>query len=939
MLFKSLALLTALLCAAFCVSAQTDFHSADLDTALSFIGLHESDFVSDRIWAEDDTFLLPKIREALQSPLAAYRVTHEFSSSIPSGIADAAHVNDMAAFLSARCPEEVCRSIDSALALAPSSDPFEPLLSAFALTERYRTQAFSRLSHAQQQSFLVALPLWFRNSELPAQDSLKGALHRSFGLPVDTTQKVDADSVLTLLALVDRQALSAATYAFARGVSLTAQKTPAVAPPKKPLKVAGVEGNVLATRQTPYGTFVIGGDGTNTYSGDFAAILDVGGDDRYLSRVGCGVGVLSHPVAAVIDYSGNDLYISGKSCDQACGILGFGGLVDLGGNDEYRAGSFSQGAAFCGAALFFDKSGNDTYRAQMFAQGAAACGMAVLADGEGRDVYDLGEYGQGFASTFGAAALVDGAGNDLYRAGGLENDLPLRPEDYNSYAQGFATGSRPRGGGGFALLHDLSGNDFYDAEIYGQGVGYWYSLGCLLDDSGSDAYSTSQYCQGAGIHLAAGVLEDGAGDDHYISRYGPGQGGAHDLAVGLLYDHSGDDQYLLSGGHGMAINNSAALFLDGGGNDDYHVTVSALGEGGTAEARGFGNMGVFVDAGGHDVYSDPMKSDSTVWFLGLYGVGYDVPRSPVRPREAPITITLVPADTQRTVEQIFHDAALWEVTDYRERVKRGRMSLEAKWREAIPWVAAHKLNTMDGLERRAIVELYKAHPDSAAPYLIAALDSKDRGTRRTAITTLGEMKYRGAVKALISKIPDETYAFLRPTLLYALGDIGDTSATSTVLRYSASKVERERIGATVSLGKLRNPRVFEAIIPRLTDTLFTVSSAAIIALGAQSPAAIPVVDREFRAATPQRQEALLASVKKMGERWAAVDSLKKNVRRLAPVVRAALKSDNPRVQAAAVFAASKVLEKRDLEAVRRRLAASNDPVLAARLKELDKTLR
>ena len=62
---------------------------------------------------------------------------------------------------------------------------------------------------------------------------------------------------------------------------------------------------------------------------------------------------------------------------------------------------------------------------------------------------------------------------------------------------GFAIGSRPRGAGGFALLHDKSGNDFYNGEVYAQGVGYWYSLGALIDDAGNDVYDATQYAQGA----------------------------------------------------------------------------------------------------------------------------------------------------------------------------------------------------------------------------------------------------------------------------------------------------------------------------------------------------------------------------------------------------------------------------------------------------------
>jgi HEAT repeat protein len=306
---------------------------------------------------------------------------------------------------------------------------------------------------------------------------------------------------------------------------------------------------------------------------------------------------------------------------------------------------------------------------------------------------------------------------------------------------------------------------------------------------------------------------------------------------------------------------------------------------------------------------------------------------PVRPREAPINITLVPADTQRTVEQIFHDAALWEVSDYRERVKRGRMSLEAKWREAIPWVAANKLNTVDGLERRAIVELFKAHPDTAAPYLVAALNSSDRGTRRTVISTLAEMKYRAAAGALMAKLADSSFAFLRPTMLTALGELGDKSATETAVRFSSSSVERERIGATVCLGKLSDPQGYAAIYARLSDSLYTVSSAAIIALAAQGPQAVPFLSRQ------QVSEPLLLAVARMAARWRGVDSLKAGVPKLAPLVGRALGSSEPRVQAAALLAAAQVLKKAEVTALTKRYATATDPVIRARLKQVEKTLR
>jgi HEAT repeat protein len=920
-------------------AAAQDFHPAELDTALGFLHLRAADFASDRVWMEDDTFLLPKIRESLETPQSAYRVAHQFSAAVPGSVAEAGRVNDMAAFIEATCPEVVCRDIDAQLAAAPptSSDPFEPMLSAFALAEGYRAQAFARLSPAEQQALLLAIPLWFEDEEIAADDTLKGCLQRAFGAAVDTTQRVDADSVLTLLSRVNRNALSAAVYAFARGLSATAESWKTTKSPFSATSVPGAEGLILATRETPFGTFILGGSGPNAYTGDFALIIDLGGDDRYLNRVGAGVAGLGRPVSAVIDLGGNDLYLSDRLANQGCGILGLGALVDLAGNDVYRTRSFAQGAGFCGAGLFFDGGGNDIYQAETFAQGAAVCAIGLMVDGGGRDLYDLGMYGQGFASTFGAAALVDNAGDDVYRAGGTQMHVPLRPEDYRSFAQGFAIGSRPRGGGGFGLLHDRSGNDFYDAEIYAQGVGYWYSLGILMDDAGNDAYNATQYVQGAGIHLAAGVLEDGGGDDRYASRFGPGQGGAHDLSVAFFYDHAGDDQYILSGGQSMAINNSASLFYDAAGNDQYCTIEPGLGQGGAREARGFGSLAVFLDGEGHDAYPGRVAADSALWFEGLFGVGYDVARDSLRPREAPVSeVTLTAADSQRTIEDLFRDASRWEVTDNREIVARARKALAAKGMDAVRWVGTRKLNTNDGLERRAIVDLFKLYPDSSAPFLFAALDSNGQWYRRNAVAVFGELKYRPAVPVLLRKLRDPTYERLRPSILYTLGDIGDSTATGLLMEFSRSGTERERINATVSLGKLADWRGFETILARTADPEYTVKSAAMLALAAQGPDVLPNLDRALANSDSAELETLLLAAARLGQRWQSDAVLKKSTGRLAAVVRRYVDYPDPRVQGAAFVAVAELLPARDVEKLRTKLADVNDPVLQARLRQVEK---
>jgi hypothetical protein len=923
------------------VFAQGHLNLSPVDSALNFLGLRETDFVSDRVWMDDDTFLLPKIRDALNSPMSAAAISKAFSAAVPNSVSEAGRVNDMADFIAAKCPDVACRDIDAQLAAAkPTSvDPFEPMLSAFALAEGYRVQAFARLNAAQQKVILQCAPLWFGDEDNSATDSLRSLLNRAFNAPYDTASTVKADSVLTLLSLVNRDALSAAIYAFARGLAVTVDSWKTTKSPFAITQVQGADGLILASRETPYGTFVLGGSGPNTYSGDFALIIDLGGDDRYTNRAGGAAAGLGHTLAAVIDMGGNDEYVSAKAVNQACGVMGIGALVDLNGNDIYRGGAFCQGAAFCGAGLFFDGGGNDLYQAGIFSQSAAVCGVSVLVDGGGRDVYDVAEFGQAYASTFGAAALLDRSGNDVYRAGGSELHAPLRPEDFRSMAQGFAIGSRPRAGGGIALLHDESGNDFYNAEIYAQGVGYWYSLGALLDDAGNDVYNATQYAQGAGIHLAAGVLEDGGGDDRYGSRFGPGQGAAHDLSVGYLVDRNGDDQYTISGGHGMAINNSAALFFDAAGNDAYFVTEKSLGQGGVSDARGFGNLGVFVDGEGRDTYGTPGEMDSVLWLRGNFAVGYDIPSKVVRPREAPVDTNLVPQDTLRAIPDLFRDAAKWEVTDNREIVRRARIALKARGIFAVQWVAEHKLNSQDALEFRAIAELFKAYPDSAAKYLQNALDSDSRDQRRNAIGLFSEMKYKPAAEILLKKLHDPSFEKLHRQLLYALGEIKDKSATGLLMEFARSSVEKERIAALVSLGKIGDDHGWPDIFNHLKDPSLAVREAAVQALAAQNADVLGELQSQLGEDDVYYQELLLLATARMAERWKNDNDLKKSLPKLATIAKKYLEHPIPRLDGAALLIATQTLDGKELNKHIARLQMINDPVLSARIRQVQQNMR
>ncbi len=223
----------------------------------------------------------------------------------------------------------------------------------------------------------------------------------------------------------------------------------------------------------------------------------------------------------------------------------------------------------------------------------------------------------------GLGALIDSSGNDNYFAGGRYKDI-LRYEDhYISLSQGFAYGLRPMMSGGIGILFDLSGNDVYTSDIFGQGSSYWFSLGTLMDKEGNDKYVSFQYAQGAGTHLCLGILEDEKGDDVYIS-HGVSQGCGHDLALGILWDKEGNDNYLsesLSQGAGSA--NGFGIMIDEGGDDGYYVSINANTQGYGNPRRDYGSVGMLLDFSGKDLYRGN-GADSTWWTTpSKWGIGVD----------------------------------------------------------------------------------------------------------------------------------------------------------------------------------------------------------------------------------------------------------------------------------------------------------------------------
>ncbi len=550
---------------------------------------------------------------------------------------------------------------------------------------------------------------------------------------------------------------------------------------------------------TDKGRIGIGTIHNDLWEGNYALLIDPGGDDVYRGcRIGGAWGTKDRRWGYFADLGGDDIYDC-RDVDVTLGaaLLGVAAFYDLGGgNDRYFCGSFGMGAAACGIASFYDDGGSDVYEGKVYVQGAAAYGIGIMIDDAllsppdipadketpdpasianyDNDVYRAWSSAQAFARMRSVAVCENRRGNELYQAGGVYLHAPLFSDRYQSFSQGFSIGDRGVDhGGGIALLVDGEGNDRYLGDIYNQGVGYWYGAGLLCDRSGNDVYEMTQYGQGSGIHLAVGGLIDAAGSDSYIMHNGLGQGGSHDWAASVLHDREGHDRYLGSTScNGSGLTNAVGLFFDRSGDDVY----AGKKEGGInygRPARGTLSIGVLIDTQGQDAYLGIMD-DGKLWSHYRFGVGWDVadekpaekPQTDIAQEKPEQTVNMPeilsqksPID-QETFDELWSLACRWEVGDNRIIVPAARNKIVRAGKKILPLIE-NKLSDNSSLAMRAhqdiFKKLYEKYPQRIRKMLKRKLEKDDQAAKSSALFLAGVLKIKELEDEAVKLLDDEKF--------------------------------------------------------------------------------------------------------------------------------------------------------------------------------------
>ncbi len=626
--------------------------------------------------------------------------------------------------------------------------------------------------------------------------------------------------------------------------------------------------DIIFHGKTKIGDILIGGTGSSYYYGSPALIIDLGGDDVYeleYDSLVC--------MQTILDLSGDDIYRAKSDFAIASGFFGGSILIDEEGNDTYIGKNFSLGSGLFGIGVLIDRKGDDKYFGDTYTQGAGGWGLGLLIDLEGTDTYNGALFSQGFGFVAGCGMLIDRSGSDNYFAGGKYKDILRYKDHYLSLSQGFAYGIRPYMSGGIGLLFDYSGNDIYNADIFGQGSSYWWGWGGLYDKEGNDYYSCFQYAQGCGTHMTLGTLVDAAGDDIYRVN-GVGQGCGHDYSAGILLDKAGNDNYYANGlSQGAGNANGFGILIDQAGDDGYYAKEKSNTRGYGNPRREFGSIGLFLDLKGNDNYSGN-GSEGSWWSIGSkWGIGLDLKEEDLAEYYSePETISTTErhfkmpglpafhmADWEKAmktatqpeneslkvlVDSLFIQATAINV-EHLDRVEPAKQALREMKENSIPYLVK-KLDSRDAREIQTLVDILGKIPEATLPVasVLGELQNEDNWKLRNACRVLGELKDTVAVPYLIDILNHPDYQ-VRGYALTAIGNAKDTSAFNWVAFALSDSVEVVRKSSVYALGELQDERGVDYLIYALDDPHYSVLMAAVEALGKLGEKAVGQLKWEY----------------------------------------------------------------------------------------------
>jgi len=204
--------------------------------------------------------------------------------------------------------------------------------------------------------------------------------------------------------------------------------------------------------------------------------------------------------------------------------------------------------------------------------------------------------------------------------------------------------------------------------------------------------------------------------------------------------------------------------------------------------------------------------------------------APTAPRAQDAAVTPVPADLdQRSLDDLWEMACLWEVGSNKEIVPAARAELVRRGAPVLDWLIPAKLSTSDTLVTRALeVVVQGVGAKEAAPRLMAQLSATDPSVRRNAASLLGFVGAKEAAPELGKLLSDPD---ARLGALQALGTLADPASVPDIAGLARSDApERVRYAAVSTLGQIGGSAAEKELVFQLGSDVPTIRFAAQYAL-------------------------------------------------------------------------------------------------------------
>ncbi len=238
------------------------------------------------------------------------------------------------------------------------------------------------------------------------------------------------------------------------------------------------------------------GQGFGGIGGGIGILADYSGDDSYIGEPSPDVYDLSD-YHSEFKINGNGVQgvgfgRRGDITDGHAWAGGLGAIIDMSGNDHYLSGNWSLGCAYWfSTGIAYDGSGDDIYESCYFTQGSGAhfCNGIQIDEGgdDSHEMYATAGAGLGFGWDYTNAFLINIGGNDRYKAKMISiGCAEIRSNAFLIDIDGDDLYQLKEGALGFGAVDS---RPYYSKPS--PTVTYYSdskSIGCLIDIGGADKY-------------------------------------------------------------------------------------------------------------------------------------------------------------------------------------------------------------------------------------------------------------------------------------------------------------------------------------------------------------------------------------------------------------------------------------------------------------------